>query len=268
MAFFAVHFIYRYGAVNLDFKKKFVSGFNQIFLFIVPAACGILWGFTVKTFMSPSKMKSDFIREDLMQNFNVSIDEVVYVGLYFWPKDSNGYYYPDLMSFIGNACMWIILGSSLSSVIYFGTNCYRYISKQLGGLATQSQASKSLQSQLFYALIVQAVIPCFLMYLPASSIFTCPMLNYDPEFKYPFVAITIAIYPAIDPLPTIIIIKSYRKGFFELFKCRKKNQISVEYSNTAAVPSAIPSAVPPASPSAPSNRREPNARLTFNLAAI
>ncbi|CAO4380581.1 unnamed protein product [Caenorhabditis nigoni] len=225
LSFFAVHFMYRYGAVNLDFKQKYISGAKQVFLYIGPLACGIFWGFNCWLLMSASQMKTDYMRGYLKEKFGLKIEECAYIGLVFWPPARNGNVHPDPEAFIGCAVMWLILCTSFLSVFYFGYNCYRWISKQLGSMTNQSEASKSLQVQLFYALIVQAAIPCFLLYLPAATLFTCPMVNINLNLKYPFMGVTIAIYPAIDPLPNILIIKSYRQGCIEILKCGRKNQI-------------------------------------------
>ncbi|KAF1750377.1 hypothetical protein GCK72_016926 [Caenorhabditis remanei] len=230
IAIFAVHFIYRYGAVNLDFRQKYLSGAKQVFLYISPIACGVFWGLTVWYFMSESQVTTDYLRDHMMQKFGLKIEECAYIALYFWPVDKSGNVYPEQMSFIGVVIMYIVLGATFFCVIYFGINCYRWISRKLGNMENVSQAAKSLQVQLFYALLIQAAIPCLLMYLPAAMIFTCPMLNIDLDLKYPFIGVTIAIYPVIDPFPTILIIKSYRRGCIDLLTCRrKKNQIAVGY---------------------------------------
>ncbi|CAL2045810.1 unnamed protein product [Caenorhabditis brenneri] len=239
MAIFAVHFMYRYGAVNSEFKHKYLSGAKQICLYIGPIVCGTFWGITCWIFMSESETTTNYLRYPMEHKFRLKIENCAYIALYFWPVDSNGKSYPSLFSFVGVGLMYIILGASFISVFYFGIRCYRYISKRLGNLENQSQASKSLQSQLFYSLILQSAIPCVLMYLPATIIFTCPMLNIDFDLKYPFIGVAIAVYPAIDPLPTILIIKSYRQGCLELIACRRNNQVSTDYSHKDA--SARPS---------------------------
>lgn len=77
---------------------------------------------------------------------------------------------------------------------------------------------KSLQKQLFYALVVQSAIPSVLMYFPISMAFIFPMLNIELNLKYPFIGLTIAVYPAIDPLPSLLIIRSYREGCNDIFR--------------------------------------------------
>ncbi|EFP01976.1 hypothetical protein CRE_22801 [Caenorhabditis remanei] len=243
MALFAVHFIYRYGAVNIDFKQKYLSGGKQLFLYICPPALGVFWGIIVWLAMFETQMKTDYLRQHILKKFEVNIDECAYVSVFFWPKDKSGNIYPDVISFIGLIFEFTILGISFFCVTYFAFNCYRWISRKLGNMENVSQATKSLQLQLFYALIVQAAIPCVLMYIPAATVFTCPMLNINLDLKYPVLGVTIAIYPAIDPFPTILIIKSYRRGCIDLLTCRwKKNQISMDYSHNGVCLSPKPSA--------------------------
>ncbi|EFP02016.1 hypothetical protein CRE_22802 [Caenorhabditis remanei] len=226
-----------------DFKQKYLSGGKQLFLYICPPALGVFWGINNWLSMSETQMKTDYLRQHILQKFGVSIDECAYVSVFFWPKDKSGNIYPDVISFIGLVVMYIILGFSMISVLYFGINCYRWISRKLGNMENVSQAAKSLQIQLFYALLIQAAIPCVLMYIPAATVFTCPMLNINLDLKYPFIGVTIAIYPAIDPFPTILIIKNYRRGCIDLLTCRwKKNQISMNYSHNGVCLSPKPSA--------------------------
>ncbi|KAF1750389.1 hypothetical protein GCK72_016938 [Caenorhabditis remanei] len=226
-----------------DFKQKYLSGGKLLFLYIFPPALGVFWGIIVWLTMSETQIKTDYIRQHILKKFEVNIDECAYVSVFFWPKDTSGNIYPDVTSFIGLVFEFTILGISFFCVTYFAFNCYRWISRKLGNMENVSQAAKTLQIQLFYALIVQAAIPCVLMYLPAATVFTCPMLNINLDLKYPVLGVTIAIYPAIDPFPTILIIKNYRRGCIELLTCRwKKNQISMDYSHNGVCVSLKPNA--------------------------
>lgn len=175
----------------------------------------------------------------------MKIEECAYVAFHFWPVDAHGVTHPDAISFLCVAVMFLILvsskhhsllhftnfqGSSFASVIYFGIKCYQYISIQLGNVSSQSQATKTLQVQLFYSLIFQTAIPCIFMYLPTSAMFIIPMLDLGYDIRFPLLSMTIAIYPAIDPLPTIFIIKSYRRGLTDVFRCRKRNHVAASNS--------------------------------------
>lgn len=98
------------------------------------------------------------------------------------------------------------------SVFYFGMRCYWQIRKTISQSATVSTTTKNLQSQLFNALVVQTFIPLVLMYIPIGILFFFPMVMWELPFITEFVGYTIALYPAIDPLPNMIIIKVYRNA--------------------------------------------------------
>ncbi|CAB63348.2 Seven TM Receptor [Caenorhabditis elegans] len=221
MSVFACHFIYRYGAVNINFMQKYISGVKQGFLYLAPILTGLIWGSMCWFTLGESSPKVYF-----QEVFNLKIEECAYLAFHFWPVNSDGETRPDLMSFSCAGVMFLILGSSFASVIYFAIRCYQYISNQLGTLPTQSQALKSLQVQLFYSLILQSAIPSFLMYLPATIVYIVPMLNFGYNVEFPLLSVTIAIYPAIDPLPTMFIITTYRRGLIDMLRCRKKNNIA------------------------------------------
>ncbi|CAO4381991.1 unnamed protein product [Caenorhabditis nigoni] len=72
---------------------------------------------------------------------------------------------------------------------------------------TVSLKIKNLQKQLFFALVFQAMVPIILMHIPVTILYTCSLL--DIIFRLP-VESTIALFPALDPFPTIFIVKSYR----------------------------------------------------------
>ncbi|CAL2045808.1 unnamed protein product [Caenorhabditis brenneri] len=230
MAIFGGHFIYRYGAVDVDFRQKYLSGAKQALLYICPFFYGILWGVICWMYYGETPERSDYLKDTMIENYRLNISDCAYISAHFWPYDQNGNVFPDQDSWIGIGVMWVILGSSMISVIYFAIRCYRWLTKKLKHIESISESMKSLQKQLFNALIVQSAIPLFLMYMPAGMVFVFPMLNTELNLKYPFIGITIAVYPAIDPLPTILIIKSYRRGCSELFRkltCRRRKQVDV-----------------------------------------
>lgn len=101
-------------------------------------------------------------------------------------------------------------GSSTITVIYFGLNCYFKIREIMN--STAGNFSKSIQRQLFRALVIQAAIPLLLLYIPCSIVFICPLIQVDLGNMSAFISVSVAVYPAIDPLPTLLIIKNYRRA--------------------------------------------------------
>lgn len=70
---------------------------------------------------------------------------------------------------------------------------------------------KNLQRQLFYALVIQTLVPFLLMHIPVGIMFAFVFLDIDLGVYSAIVSMTIAIYPAVDPIPTLVIVENYRK---------------------------------------------------------
>ncbi|EFO93831.1 hypothetical protein CRE_12658 [Caenorhabditis remanei] len=78
--------------------------------------------------------------------------------------------------------------------------------------STISAKSKSLQSQLFYALVVQIIIPTILLDIPITVFFILTLANNGVEGYSGYLSFLITLYPAIDPLPNFFVIIPYRKA--------------------------------------------------------
>lgn len=70
---------------------------------------------------------------------------------------------------------------------------------------------RNLQRQLFYVLVIQTTVPFVLMHIPAVIMFAFVFLDIDLGVYSAVVSMTITIYPAVDPIPTIVIVENYRK---------------------------------------------------------
>ncbi|CAP26712.1 Protein CBG06398 [Caenorhabditis briggsae] len=225
IALFGVHFVYRYGAADSEFRKSYLSGRKLIVLFLIPVVYGIWWS-AVTFFLYKSSHESDlFISSStsLLDGLETKIDEISYIIVWFYapnPLNQNKIE-PVWTSFVGIGCMWFMIFSSFFCVIYFGVKCYKKIMRKLKTSKMSSYYTKSIQQQLFQALVVQTLIPVFLMYIPVGVLFFFPMINFEVGSISSFVTATIAIYPAVDPLPTMFIVETYRKTlmceFFEIF---------------------------------------------------
>ncbi|PIC25253.1 hypothetical protein B9Z55_018258 [Caenorhabditis nigoni] len=84
-----------------------------------------------------------------------------------------------------------------------------------------SYYARSIQNQLFQALVMQTLIPVILVYLPVGITHSFPMLNMETGLYASFSIATISIYPALDPLPTMFIVENYRKTIM----CKKVNDV-------------------------------------------
>ncbi|PIC33928.1 hypothetical protein B9Z55_013731 [Caenorhabditis nigoni] len=103
--------------------------------------------------------------------------------------------------------------------------------------------SQSMQSQLFYALVFQTLIPALLLHFPVSVMFGFVLASHGLGIYSCIISITISFYPAIDPLPNFFIISPYRKAAFRCFKrnwqSSEVNQVPPNSKNVVA-PANVP----------------------------
>ncbi|EGT50326.1 hypothetical protein CAEBREN_05805 [Caenorhabditis brenneri] len=132
--------------------------------------------------------------------------------IFFYLPDQNGDLHPNWKTFATMSNVWFMSFTSMFCVVYCGIKCYRCITKAFKITQTQSKVAKTLQHQLFKALVIQTLIPFILMYTPLFFVFALPLFNINFPYASTCISATISIYTAIDPLPSMFIIKTYRKA--------------------------------------------------------
>ncbi|EGT35874.1 hypothetical protein CAEBREN_31411 [Caenorhabditis brenneri] len=115
--------------------------------------------------------------------------------------------------------------SSEFAMFFFAIKCF-LATKRLMAQAGHSKCFRRLQWQLFYALVLQTLIPITFIQGPFSVIyFTTLILDNSSEPFGHFLALSITMYLATDAFPTIFIIKQYRDTVVGVFKRFKVIQV-------------------------------------------
>ncbi|EGT43632.1 hypothetical protein CAEBREN_31828 [Caenorhabditis brenneri] len=210
MAIFSIHYMYRYWVISGNTKNLNWFKGKRVFIWLIgPFSNGLIWALVGYFLCYPRKSSDDYLRESVKETLGLNIDRIVYFAPYFYEKSDSGQndvYWP---SFIGISLDSLSINISLGFVIYYGTRCWR----QMNTIITSSSIMEgSLQNQLFYALVAQTAIPIFLMHIPALTMFMFSFFELDAGHLSGIVSMTIALFPALDPIPTILIISSYRNA--------------------------------------------------------
>uniref|UniRef100_A0A1I7V0B2 Serpentine receptor class r-10 n=1 Tax=Caenorhabditis tropicalis TaxID=1561998 RepID=A0A1I7V0B2_9PELO len=221
MAVFAVHFVYRWLVVS---ENPLLETFNdrRIWLwFSIPLWYGLTWVGTGYILSAPNNSTSKFIRENVKEIFELEFGEYIYLGPFLYETMDDGSLKIHVMPFIGLGIISATIVSSVIVVLVFGYLCYDKINR-LVTTTTASVKFKKLQRQLFYSLVIQTLIPFVLMHIPAGIMFLFVFLDIDLGVYSAVVSMTIAIYPAVDPIPTLLIVENYRKTIIKWFGCAPK----------------------------------------------
>ncbi|CAB3398629.1 unnamed protein product [Caenorhabditis bovis] len=209
MAIFGVHFIYRYGSTTLSTRSRYFEGHAIVVWISIPIVFFVISMITIVELLPPNETMTKFIRGSFFDKFGIGMEDVTYVGAHFYPIDDQDHPYINYRSFYGIALFLSMIMFSMFCVLYYGIRCYLKIWRELSTATIVSKVTRRLQKQLFNALVVQTAIPMTLMYVPVAAVFTAPIFEMDFTAIEHICPITIAIYPAIDPLPSIIIIDAF-----------------------------------------------------------
>ncbi|PIC37205.1 hypothetical protein B9Z55_015912 [Caenorhabditis nigoni] len=154
----------------------------------------------------------------MRKKISENLEHLSFIGFCIFAQDENSKKYINWHSTIGVAAVCIIMTFSMTIMFYFGIKCYSAI-RNLTNISTVSQNYRSIQNQLFFALVIQTAIPLILMHLPSTIILITCCLECSPEILGQITAIFVSFYPVLDPLPNIFIIKAYRNAFFNFLCC-------------------------------------------------
>ncbi|EGT49925.1 hypothetical protein CAEBREN_00343 [Caenorhabditis brenneri] len=216
LALFAIHFLYRYFLVTGD--KNYITGVKNFCLWMtIPLFSGIIYAIVIHNCFKFGTEMDQFARENISKTDGISKEDVIYFGFSLYKNPGLGEI--DWMPIYGTIVMGVIVTLSFNMMIYFGIKGYLEI-KKLTDLSTNSSSlSKTLQAQLFYSLVLQAAIPILLIHIPSTLIVVSTFFGTAHKFYGYLITVTIALFPAIDAMPSLIIVRPYREAIRGSWEC-------------------------------------------------
>uniref|UniRef100_A0A1I7U6J5 Serpentine receptor class r-10 n=1 Tax=Caenorhabditis tropicalis TaxID=1561998 RepID=A0A1I7U6J5_9PELO len=217
ITFFAIHFVFRFFALERKGRVAYFRGWYFAIWLTIPVVFGVLWGCTIAFLVGPDAEKTEYLRESVLSNYNMTMENVTYIAGVYWKKTADGGEEMVLNSMIAILIFLTLMSISFTIVCYYGFLSYQRITELID--EGHSQYTKNLQRQLYKALVAQAIIPIVLMYLPVGNYLILPLfgVNIAPFSK--LVTLLYAAYPAVDPLPLMFIIDNYRIALADYFYC-------------------------------------------------
>uniref|UniRef100_A0A8R1HNR7 Seven TM Receptor n=1 Tax=Caenorhabditis japonica TaxID=281687 RepID=A0A8R1HNR7_CAEJA len=219
-AIFAVHFFYRYAAIHIKVYIKYVEGKKIVALFIIPILIGLNDTALKYLCFFATPDNREYLRNYVYKFYGETIEKTSYIcAKMYFEKDvegMNGKINMKVLFGMLNLSAFVLV--SMLCVLLFGFKTYRKISSQLKVADSRSSQTIRLQNQFFYALVAQTIIPLIFMYIPATMLFSSVIFYVDEMRVSSLVSYTITLYPVVDPLPTIFIIKRYRDTVLETLK--------------------------------------------------
>ncbi|KAF1756747.1 hypothetical protein GCK72_013201 [Caenorhabditis remanei] len=220
----SINFIYRFLALERKGRLRFFSNYRLIFWGCIPITVAFLIILNIWFFNYPNQEVIEYTRNNLKELYDLDADRMAYVGCLYWRTDSNGNVYFSVKDLIGSLNLNALMTLALFIIFYFGTKSYWKIKELIS--QGQSEYSKRLQMQLYKALVAQTLIPMVFLFLPISSKVYCPLIGINVEWNSLLVTFLYSFYPAVDPIPIIILVDDYRNAFCNFFRrVLSKNQV-------------------------------------------
>ncbi|CAP21593.1 Protein CBR-STR-124, partial [Caenorhabditis briggsae] len=229
----ALHFFYRYIAICKPEKLYYFEG-KQIISTLSPCfIIFVIWSLLVYFFMDVTEEKERIYHDVLFRSYNVDSHKVSFISmLYKSPATETSpehWNFDQLVPFFG--CCFI-MDSCFFAIIYYGSKAFL----QMKSCGTEmSKKTKELNRQLFLTLGIQTLLPLITMYVPVGCFIILPIFGVELGVEANKTGAFLGIYPALDPLIAILLIKDFRNYVF----CQKRTLAKV--STTSGIASKITS---------------------------
>ncbi|KAF1748483.1 hypothetical protein GCK72_024950 [Caenorhabditis remanei] len=227
----ALHFFYRYIAVCKSEKMYYFDG-NRIYITFLPCVVVfIAWSLTTYYPMAPDEMRERHYHDVLMEHFNTNSHESSFLAMMFKAPATHTqpeHWIPTQL--LACAFMSSIMGTCFSVIVYCGLKSFQQMKNCASHMSTRT---RELNRQLFTTLAVQTVLPVVTMYLPVGLIMILPIFGVELGVAANKTAAFLGLYPALDPLIAILMIKDFRNFIF----C--KSTLGASIASHSAPPSKL-----------------------------
>ncbi|UMM44187.1 hypothetical protein L5515_019389 [Caenorhabditis briggsae] len=108
LACFGVHFVYRYGSLNNEFREKYINGKKMCVLFIVPIVYGCWWFAISATMFHFDDFTDEYLNIGFHEDFYYDTKEAaIMVILFYWPSN-DGKLHPNWKTLTAMANVWFM----------------------------------------------------------------------------------------------------------------------------------------------------------------
>ncbi|KAF1752611.1 hypothetical protein GCK72_019166 [Caenorhabditis remanei] len=187
---FAVHFVYRYYAACKPDNLRYFQGFYFVSWVLGAMLVAGSWGFAAFILYPETERTKTALLHVIKTSYDLDPYWIGNVPYSYW-RTENGVEYLNPRNVIGILQHGVIMTVSFGTVFYCGY-----------------QTHKTIQATSFLS---QTIIPTFLMYLPTTMLFVTPFVGLNIGCYGNITTATVHLYPGIDPLVLIFLIKDFRR---------------------------------------------------------
>ncbi|CAP39511.1 Protein CBR-STR-116 [Caenorhabditis briggsae] len=204
---FALQFLYRYVAVCKPQYVGYFAGCYFYYWLALILSLATSWGLTAAFMFPQTNRTTESFLYVIETSYDLDPYWADYVAYKYFDTDENHVRHINVLSFFGVLQHGLVISLSFGTLFYCGVQTYVNIKKHTG----MSEKTRSLQLQLFRALVAQTCLPMFMMYIPIGFMFSCPYFDLQLGAVTNYQTVMAQLYPGIDPFVVLFLIDAYRR---------------------------------------------------------
>lgn len=169
-------------------------------LFLMAAWFSACW-----VWLYPEKERLDYLELTFLDYYDVKPSDLnILISLY-----QEGSEDVIIKSWLGIGLISVISVYSTYVYVYFGL---KIADKLDSAQMSMSRRTRKLQNQLIKALVVQAVIPMYVSFLPCLVVWYLPVIQLDfGDWIHLTACVAFALFPVLDPLALFWFLPAFRR---------------------------------------------------------
>ncbi|CAP23011.2 Protein CBG01596 [Caenorhabditis briggsae] len=229
-----IQFVYRYFAMSHSNKLKYFTGWRRLYFVFFTLFVSIIYGACGFVGINSTPEKDLSIRLAMAEAYQVSPDEVNYMGIEYFERTETNDILLNWLSIGAASAINCYFCTAMTIILYCGIKTYKKVCHKTAHLSNYMY----IQRQLFIALLVQVwpkniisyfkengfqtLTPTVFIFIPCMIFYVVPLFEYPLGVDSNIVSISLVTYPIVDPTGVMLIIKNYRiflKNIFTVKLC-------------------------------------------------
>uniref|UniRef100_A0A1I7U853 Seven TM Receptor n=1 Tax=Caenorhabditis tropicalis TaxID=1561998 RepID=A0A1I7U853_9PELO len=214
VCFIAVQFLYRYWALFDASKLKWFEGWRISIWFLYSFSIGATWAIGIYNFLEIDNFSLQYFKSGVQFHYGLELSSIPCFASVIYTRTGE----VRLRNLMCTIEMTIIIGMQYMIICFCGRKMSSGMKEKISVL---SETSRRLHTQFFKSLVLQIVVPTFLLFLPMIFIIYLPLFNLEFSFPTGILFSAFAIYPAIDIAIILYIVCDYRIAVKQAIKSIK-----------------------------------------------
>lgn len=203
LGFIAIQFLFRYFTlIQHPFRKTFYGKIQVIWIlyFFVVAA---VYGLTAYQCLQPDDYSDAYLEREMLKVYRKRISDLPRFNVVPF---ENGRLRWNIVPFC--AIGLIVIGFQYFIILFCALKMKSHMKANFSNFSTRN---RKLEIQFLKALRIQVTLPTLLIFVPIGFVLITPLLKLEISCQTGIIFLLCSVYPSLDSIATMVIVKEYRK---------------------------------------------------------